>query len=168
MLPAFPFCVAAASIAVHATTERSLPRWAWRAALAVITGVFAVNGALTQAQWLPGYVRDGAGSFHTRYYMEHPLFRAMQTQPANEVVHSNLPELVWLANGAPVRMLISGRKLHARLGEQIRAGGTARTIAWFLREDGKPLLFEDEIERSASIEVVLSDPRGRILRAHPR
>jgi 4-amino-4-deoxy-L-arabinose transferase-like glycosyltransferase len=171
MLPAFPFCVATALLAVHAVhaaTERWLPRWAGRAALALITGVFAVNGVLTLAHWMPSYVHDGAGGFHTRFYMEHPLYRATRERPATEVVHSNLPELIWLSNGAPVRMLISGRKLHARLGEQVRASGAPCTVVWFVREDGKPVLFEDEIERSAAIEVVLSDPRGRILRVRPR
>jgi len=168
MLPALPFCAAAALLGLHAAMERLWPRWGSRVGLAVITGVFAVNGALTLSRWMPGYVHDGAGSFHTRFYMEHPLFHAMQARPATELVHSNLPELVWLANGAPVRMLVSGRKLHARLGEQIRAAGTACAIAWFLREDGKPVLFEDELERSVTIEVVLADPRGRILRVTPR
>jgi hypothetical protein len=64
-------------------------------------------------------------------------------------------------------MLRSGRMIAARVGEHVRDSGAACTVVWFM-ENGKPLLFEDEIGRAATVDVLFSHERGVILRVGPR
>lgn len=169
LMPIFPFACAAILIGVHASLASAPPlaaRLARWLSVVFVTALIGTNLFVT-ARTVRGWRSDGAGSFHTRFWMEQPLASWLRENRVDGELHSNCPEMIWRVTGQPAQMLRQSKTLQNKLGQSVSQTGTPCTIAWF-RKDGRPVLWLDELGRAARTEIVFEHEQALVLRVEPR
>jgi hypothetical protein len=149
--------------------------WAAAFALARSKPAFALSLALVAAAWvagaqrLGGYVElwrsEGAGTFHTRGWQEHPVTLALRTVQVVEPCWSNAPELVWLVQRRRGQFVRSGPKAWERVGGEAAASGGS--LAWF-QHGGRPKPFLAELEAHVATVPLAPTRDGLLLKLVPR
>ncbi len=161
LLPSLPPLIALAWAAVFALA-RSKPAFAL--SLAFMAAAWAAG-----AQRLRGYVElwhaEGAGTFHTRGWQEHPVALALRTVPVDEPCWSNAPELVWLVQRRRGQFVRSGPKAWERVGREAAASGGS--LAWF-QHGGRPKPFLAELEAHVATVPLAPTRDGLLLKLAPR
>jgi len=154
-----------------------LPARAWMrkgvaAVLTVLLALWLVYPAARAVYFVRGYLRDGAGGFTNRKWLNSGLVQAVRRSAREDAPHSNEPEALYLWLGrrarlAPRRVAATspGRpnELEAFQGLVVREGGG--TLLWLADRPGREYCYTpEEIARVVRLAPVASFPEGTVYR----
>jgi hypothetical protein len=161
LLPSLPPAIALVWAALF-SSARSRPAFAL--AVALVLAAWGA-GAQRSSRFFELWRTEGAGTFHTRGWQEHPVTRALATVAVAEPCWSNAPELIWLVQRRRGRFVRSGPKAWERVGREAAAGGGS--LVWF-QHDGRPKAFLAELEAHVETAPLAPTSEGLLLALSPR